>query len=223
MSKILQRVERLKSLISAQAPLDLEAWVRSVLVHYFFHVSDRGRIELSDEGPRVLNLLSPTVFKGAGRFRFSNHAVFGVPRSPGAYACSYIESRTPESLIEIGRGTVFNNRATLISEGAAIRFGQDCLIGPELLVLDSNSHELAPARRREPDRQPREVRVGNNVFIGARVTLLKGVEIGDGCIVSAGAVVTPGFKAPPLSIVAGNPARVIGSVPQDETPPAPAV
>jgi maltose O-acetyltransferase len=94
-----------------------------------------------------VNLLTPPVFKGAGLIRLDRSAVSGVPRSPGSCSCSYVEARTPQSLIEIGPGTVFNNRAVLLSEGAALRFGANCLVGPELYVTDSNSHELAPGRR----------------------------------------------------------------------------
>lgn len=52
-------------------------------------------------------------------------------------------------------------------------------------------------------------RIGANCFIGGRSILLPGVEIGDDCIVGAGAVVTK--SVPPRSIVAGNPAEIIRS------------
>lgn len=52
-------------------------------------------------------------------------------------------------------------------------------------------------------------RIGKNCFIGGRSLILPGVEIGDNCIVAAGAIVTK--SVPPRSIVAGNPARVVRS------------
>lgn len=52
-------------------------------------------------------------------------------------------------------------------------------------------------------------RIGRNCFIGGRALILPGVEIGDGCVVGAGAVVTK--SVPPGSIVAGNPATIIRS------------
>ncbi|WP_299576149.1 acyltransferase [uncultured Williamsia sp.] len=52
-------------------------------------------------------------------------------------------------------------------------------------------------------------RIGANCFIGGCSIILPGVEIGDNCVVGAGAVVTK--SVPPRSIVAGNPARVIKS------------
>jgi maltose O-acetyltransferase len=204
--------DRLVALITNSKPPDLDGWVRLLLVHYFFHVSDRHRIEIYGEGQRLINLLTPTHFKGQGRIRISTTTVFGVTRSPGSYGASYVEARTPDSLIEIGPGTVFNNRCVLISEGAIISFGANCLIGPELHVMDSNSHNLVLEMRRQPDPKPANVIIEDNVFIGSRVTLLKGVRLGRGCIVAAGAVVQPGFIAPPMSILAGNPAIIIGKV-----------
>lgn len=53
----------------------------------------------------------------------------------------------------------------------------------------------------------RHTRIGSNCFIGGRSLIMPGVEIGDGSIVAAGAIVTR--SVPPGSIVAGNPARVI--------------
>lgn len=209
-----KRLERLRGLISRSNPFDLELWVRALLVHFHFHVSDKGRVEIVGEGARTLNFLTPTVFKGAGRIRLSTTTVFGVPRSPGSYACSYVEARTPDSLIEAGPGTVFNNRLTLISEGASIRFGARCLVGAELQVMDSNLHDLRLAHRREPDPQPADVLIGDDVFIGSRVTILKGVRIGNGCVIAAGAVLQPRFEAPAFSVIAGNPARVVSRLPE---------
>jgi acetyltransferase-like isoleucine patch superfamily enzyme len=207
-----RRTERIKRLISAQNPLDMEQWVRALLIHYFFHVSDKARIEVFGEGPRLLNVCTPTVFKGEGRIRLATTACFGVARSPGSYSCSYVEARTPDSLIEIGPGTVFNNRAVLVSEGASIRFGANCLVGSDLHVMDSNGHDIDVAQRRQPDRSPLATQIGDDVFIGSRVTILKGASLGAGCVVSAGAVVPPRFQAAPFSVLAGNPARVVGTV-----------
>jgi maltose O-acetyltransferase len=49
--------------------------------------------------------------------------------------------------------------------------------------------------------------IEDDVWIGARVIILKGVRVGRGAIIGAGAVVTK--NVPPFSVVAGNPARVI--------------
>ena len=54
--------------------------------------------------------------------------------------------------------------------------------------------------------------VGNGVLIGANAVILPGVSIGHGSIVAASALVKGGEEVPPLSVVAGVPARVVGPV-----------
>jgi len=56
----------------------------------------------------------------------------------------------------------------------------------------------------------RKVDIGNDVFVGANVTILPGVHIGDRCVVAAGSVVTKDI--PSGSVAAGNPARVIATM-----------
>jgi maltose O-acetyltransferase len=208
-------LERYQKLMLQTEPFSLESMVRSLLIHYFYHVSDKQIVEVAGDDARArktVNLLSPTVFKGHGKIRLDATTKFGVVQSPGAYACSYIEARTENSFIEIGAGTTINNRATILSEGAGIRIGKRCLIGGELMVTDSNNHELELGRRHFADQKPERVIIGDDVFIGARVIVLKGSRIGSGCVIAAGCVIPPSFEAPPMSIVAGNPARIVATL-----------
>jgi maltose O-acetyltransferase len=209
------RLARYASLMKATPPLELEALVRGLLIQYFFHVSDKHIVDVQPaEGStaRQLNLLSPTVFKGRGRIKLAHNTLFGWPQSPFSYRCSYVEARNAGAVIAIGEGSTINNGAIFIAEGAGIQIGARCLIGTEFQVLDTNAHELEMGRRQQADSQTRQVLIGDDVFIGSRVTVLKGCQLGPGCVVAAGAVLQPGFVAPPLSIVAGNPARVVGQV-----------
>lgn len=214
------RLERFSALVSRCEPSQLEGWLRGLLVHYFFHVSNKAIVEVmvnSPEQRRSVNLLAPTLFKGQGRIRLGPRTVFGWTSSPHSYSHSYVEARNPQSVIDIGDGSTINNAATLIAEGEGIRIGARCLIGTELQVFDTNAHELEIGRRHLPDSRTRQVVVGDDVFIGSRVTLLKGCRIGDGCVIAAGSVVPPGFEAPTMSVIAGNPARVVGRVPASST------
>ena len=222
------RLTRYARLMNATPPLELEAMVRGFLIQYFFHVSDKHIVEVrAAEGctTRQLNLLAPTVFKGRGRIQLAHNTLFGWPQSPLSYRCSYVEARNPGALISIGAGSTINNGAVLIAEGAGIQIGARCLIGTEFQVLDTNAHELNLGQRHQADSQTRQVLIADDVFIGARVTLLKGCQLGTGCVVAAGSVLQPGFVAPPMSIVAGNPARVVGQVeaaaPLQSTPEPP--
>ncbi len=94
-----------------------------------------------------------------------------------------------------------------------ITIGSEVLMGANVLIVDTDFHPINPVNRRYSDDNVASipVNIGNNVFLGAGVTILKGVEIGDDSIVAASAVVIAG-KYPKGVILAGNPARIIGSV-----------
>ncbi len=213
------KLTRYQALISDSNAHSLESAVRGLLIHYFFHVSDKNTLRVRSGGSRI-NLATPTMFKGQGRIVLGATTVFGVTRSPDSYACSYVEARTPEAYIEIGDDTTLNNRAMLMSEGAGIRIGARCLIGTGFEAMDTNAHKLQLGRRHEADSRPIAIEVGDDVFIGNRVTILKGSRVGTGCVIAAGSVLPPRFAAPALSIIAGNPARVIGQVPAGDSPPS---
>lgn len=213
-------LQRYTQLISKSIPGELEQLLRRLVVHYFFHVSNKRNIEITAENsgtPNTLNVQTPCVFKGQGHFKLAATAVFGWIDSPGSYTCSHFEAKTADSLIEVGENTAINNRAALISQGASIRIGKRCNIGPEVYILDSNGHELAVNRRGFPDNRPKPVIIEDDVFIGARVTILKGAQIGRGSVVAAGSIIPPNFVAPEHSIIAGNPAAIVGKVSETDS------
>lgn len=91
-----------------------------------------------------------------------------------------------------------------------IVIGNNVLIGSGCLITDSDAHPIDWKNRREGDSNNIKcapVIIGNDVFVGARSIILKGVEIGDRAVVGAGSVVTR--NVPANSIVAGNPAVVV--------------
>jgi acetyltransferase-like isoleucine patch superfamily enzyme len=87
--------------------------------------------------------------------------------------------------------------------------GANCLIGAGTLILDSDFHGLGPHLRHTTGTS-RPVILAANVWVGARVLILKGVRVGTNAVIAAGSVVTK--DVPSDSIVGGNPARVIGHV-----------
>ena len=95
-----------------------------------------------------------------------------------------------------------NYGARLFAE-CEITVGNDVRIGPEVFMIDSDYHVLAPGL----ETRIAPIRIGNNVWIGARALILPGVEIGDHSVVGAGSVVTR--PVPPRCLVAGNPASVV--------------
>jgi len=117
----------------------------------------------------------------------------------------------PGATIRIGDNAGLSG-ATLVA-ASQIEVGARSLIGAETLIVDTDLHPLDPAKRAlhpTAGAASRRILIGKDVFIGTRAMILKGVSIGDGAVVGAGAVVTKDVAAG--DIVAGNPARVVGSV-----------
>lgn len=115
---------------------------------------------------------------------------------------------TSESYIKIGEGCRIHG--AYIHAWDKITIGRKVLIAAGTNIVDSNGHStnIRYARFRPNFKdEPKEIKIGDFVWIGMNCTILKGVEIGEGTIVTAGSVVKE--SVPPFSIVEGNPARVI--------------
>jgi acetyltransferase-like isoleucine patch superfamily enzyme len=143
------------------------------------------------------------------------------PRGPvGRFYPSYLRFE-PGCKVTVGNlFQIFSGAHVIVGEGAEFRLGsgytnygldiicrnrvdigQDCLIGPQVMIRDDDAHEVIGSPRSAP------IIIGDRVWVGARAIILKGVTIGDGAIVASGAVVTK--DVPPRTVVAGTPAHVI--------------
>ncbi len=114
----------------------------------------------------------------------------------------------------------FIGPGTRIWSGASIKIGNRVLISHNVNIFDNLTHPLDAAQRHIHFRRiierghPQDIALGDqfvviedDAWIAASVTILRGVRIGRGAIVGAGAVVTA--DVPPMTVVAGNPARII--------------
>ena len=158
------------------------------------------------EGEPVI--LQPVLFVGPGQVVLGDGVQFGWKSSPLFYAgYCHVETTVPEARIEIGDRTEFNNNLMIKSEGAGIRIGKDGLFGANIEIFDSNFHDVHPERRKAGTQSMAPVEIGDNVFVGMSVKILKGVTIGSDSVIGAGSVVSSSIPAG--VIAAGNPARVI--------------
>lgn len=152
----------------------------------------------------------PVFISGIGQVIFGQNVKFGVPQSPRFYnSYAYIEVRGKDAKINFGARSWFNNGFSVIAEACQISFGEDCLVGHDVTIYDSDFHPLSPSDRLTNKVTPKRagVAIGKNVFIGSQSVILKGTDIGDGCVVAAGSVVSGIF--PPSMLIGGNPAKVI--------------
>ena len=99
----------------------------------------------------------------------------------------------------------------IIQAGGEIHVGKDVLIGPGAKIWSANHgfSEVGTPIQDQPY-ENKKVTIGDGCWIGANAFLMPGVQLGEGCIISAGAIVGA-KKYPPYKIIAGNPARVIGN------------
>lgn len=105
------------------------------------------------------------------------------------------------AVLTIGSG--YMNNGGIICCFESITIGKGVKIGEQVMLRDSDNHELL----QEGYRKSKPIVIGDHVWIGARATVLKGVTVGEGAVIAAGAVVT--HDVPPHALVAGVPARVI--------------
>jgi acetyltransferase-like isoleucine patch superfamily enzyme len=115
--------------------------------------------------------------------------------------------RCHEGTVSIGDKTVLGQECT-ISAYQHVSIGEQCILADRVMLIDFD-HNVTEVERpiRVQGIYKREVRVGNNVWIGHGAQILRGVTVGDNAIVGAGAVVTRDVA--PNAVVAGVPARLL--------------
>ena len=109
--------------------------------------------------------------------------------------------------LKVGRNC-FANHNFVVLDCALVTIGDDVMFGPNT-VLSAASHATDPDMRRKGLEYALPITIGNNVWIGANVTVLPGVTIGDNCTIGAGSVVSKDIPA--NSIAVGNPCKVVKS------------
>ena len=136
----------------------------------------------------------------------------------GLYSKTIIVTRAPGAYIRIGNNVGMSGVTIYARKG--IEIGENTAIGGNTKILDNDFHPIEAETRNklladknggDSDLVPaKPIKIGKNCFIGCNAIILKGTELGDGCVVGAGAVVSGKFEA--NSVIVGNPARVIKKV-----------
>jgi acetyltransferase-like isoleucine patch superfamily enzyme len=107
----------------------------------------------------------------------------------------------PHARLKIGDRSYITANSKLIVK-SDVEIGSGCAISWDVQLMDTDFHHIAAGAR-----NTQKITIGNDVWIGSRAMILKGVTIGDGAVIAAGAVVTKDVA--PRQVVAGNPARVV--------------
>ena len=115
--------------------------------------------------------------------------------------------RSHEGEVSIGAKTVMGQECT-ISSYQHVSIGRECIIADRVMLIDFD-HGVTEVERpiREQGIYKRDVRVGNNVWMGYGACVLRGVSVGDNSVIGTSAVVTRDL--PENAVAAGVPARVV--------------
>jgi acetyltransferase-like isoleucine patch superfamily enzyme len=133
-----------------------------------------------------------------------NHVAIGAGCSLG----SLFIYAADNARVEVGARTGFNGVIRLLlHEPRAIRIGADSLFGGPTDLTVSDMHSIVDAKTGKRLNRPRDIHVGEHVWIGQNCIVLKGADIGKSTIIGAGSVVTG--VIPAEVVAAGHPARVL--------------
>lgn len=112
-----------------------------------------------------------------------------------------------EASVAIGNNTTIGYYSFFFAS-QKIEVGTDCMIAPFVYIVDSNHRSAKDMPLNQQPNETAPIVIGNDVWIASKVTILKGVRIGDGAIVAAHSLVNCDIGA--NEIWAGTPARKIG-------------
>lgn len=150
----------------------------------------------------------PTIFQGRGKLVLQDGAWLGFGLAGAKTNPILLQPREAGSEIILEKNCAVMNGCELVAR-KSIRIGAHTRIGPQTLIYDSDFHEVHPELRHHTGKTEPVV-IEENVWIGSRAIILKGVRIGRDAVIAAGCVVSR--DVPAGSMVAGNPMSVIGEV-----------
>lgn len=124
------------------------------------------------------------------------------PHIESPFHCDYGEN------IHVGEN-FFANFSCVILDVAEVRFGDNCMLAPQVGIYTA-THPLDPVERRSGLEYAQPITIGNDCWIGGMAVINPGVTLGNNVVVASGAVVTKSFGD--NVIIAGNPAKVIRTI-----------
>lgn len=160
----------------------------------------KGRVRIGAVTVGIFEKRSSTVLNIYGTLQFDGPANIG-----GGSSISIGKGAT----LRLGANFKVTAKSSIVATGAkSVEFGADCLLSWDILVMNTDFHKIMDKTSGEVINPPQDVKIGNKVWIGCQVTILKGAVITDNAVIAAGSVVS-GTLDQEHSIYAGLPAKKI--------------
>ena len=133
----------------------------------------------------------------------------------GCFQPSVLRTLAPGARLFLANGVGVSG--AVICAGLSVEVGEGTQIGSGAMIIDNDFHRYSgQGWRTEMRIGARPVKIGREVFIGARAVILKGVQIGDRAVIGAGAVVSKDVAAGHIAV--GNPAVAFPEPSSDREP-----
>lgn len=154
---------------------------------------------------------APFLAEGEGSVVFGKDVHVGISNDTDFWnSYIFLNPRCKNCRIEIGDSSWIGNHFVAISEGPGIFIGKNVLVGTRVEIYDTDFHAVDVQDRLVSEAKQAQVKIGNGVWIGNNVTILKGTEVGEHSVIAAGAVCCG--KYPANSVIGGVPAKVLRAI-----------
>ena len=139
------------------------------------------------------------VYRGS-RIHIVKGSTIEIGKSVSLYQNVRIDMLDAGAQVKIGDHTFINRDSEIFCKDR-VYIGDRCAVSWNVTIMDNDFHYIGT------NGNSKAIYIGDDVWIGCRSLIMKGVHIGDGAVIAAGSVVTK--DVPSYSVVGGNPAKVI--------------
>lgn len=162
-----------------------------------------GSVRIDGHNNKV-NIGAPNYLKFTGIKIFGNNNTLILP--PHCYGKLNLEIRTSHTTVIVGDKTGFMGTDIILEEkGSRVLIGNDCMFAKETRLYCSDFHAVIDRTTGKPLNQGKEIVIGNHVWLGEGVKILKNCHIADNIIIGIGSIVTKDLTVS-HAVYAGNPA-----------------
>ena len=159
------------------------------------------------------------LYHGLAKHMPPSYSLFKLGQTRFRRFCGKLIMGSVGENVNIEKGAIFTHKCSIGKNSGIginaklgnVKIADNVMMGPDVVILTAN-HEFSKTdipMILQGSQKEQPVFIGNDVWIGERTIVLPGVKIGEGAIIGAGSVVTKSVAA--YTIVAGNPAKVIGN------------
>ncbi len=177
------------------AMVAMQKWEYTDDKHNHYSIDSRLKIEDAEK-------ITITFFQG--KPRYNNTFRIGMIRIVNGLSISI---KGNYNTISIGDDTTFQQVAIEVCQNAAVTIGQKCMFSYQIVLYRDDMHIIYDAESGKRLNYPKNITIGNHVWVGREAMILGGASIGDNCVVGARCVTSSRFAS--NTIIAGCPGKAI--------------